>query len=112
VHGFFILRGRLSREAFRELQKTVHGEATRDATLQRKARDLFLQNPRNQALHVRLRLGRSRGGRAPQVQPGCRSCGYGEFSGLPSYMGSCPMCHARLRDTQKPRLQLAQGRQQ
>ena len=107
VHGIFLLRGRLSRAAFRRLQQAVHAEATRDASLQRKARDLFIQNPRMRPLHTRLRLARSRGGRAaPLTQPGCRSCGYGQYSGLPAFKTTCPMCHARLRQENRLRFQL------
>lgn len=112
VHGVFLLRGRLSKTAFRKLQESVHAGATRDARLQRKARDLFIQNPRNRVLHARLGLARARGGKMPQTQPGCRSCGYGQFSGLPSFKAHCPMCRAPLRETRQPRLHLREERRQ
>lgn len=112
VHGVFLLRGRLSKAAFRKLQQAVHAEATRGALLQRKARDLFIQNPRNRVLHTRLRLAQAKGGKVAQVQPGCRSCGYGQFTGIPRFRTHCPTCRAPLRETHRPRFQLREERRQ
>jgi hypothetical protein len=109
VHGIFLVRGKLSKEHFR-LQKTARAAASREAILQRKALDLTLSSPRYQAFSLPRRpLVRSRGGRAPQVQSGCRSCGYGEFSGIPGYRRICPLCRAYLRDDRTHRRRLYRG---
>jgi hypothetical protein len=117
IHGIFLLKGRLSKEEFRALQKTAYQTATHSARLQRKARDKFRENPRYRSLnryHTLTqslsagRQSRSRGGSAkpPQMQSACRSCGYGQLSGIPSYQIFCPNCHARLRRNQTAGLSL------
>src|SRR5512144_29573 len=50
VHAIFLIPGRLSRPEFRLLAQTARLSATKEARLQRKARDLTLQNPRYQRL--------------------------------------------------------------
>src|SRR5512132_788022 len=110
VHGIFLVRGRLSKEHFRLLQETARAEATREALFQRKARDLVLSNPRYRTFSILSRpLSRGRGGRTPLMQPGCRSCGYGEFSGIPSYRNFCPLCRASLKTDRLPRLLLTRN---
>jgi predicted Zn-ribbon and HTH transcriptional regulator len=107
VHGIFLVRGRLSKEHFRLLQQVAHAEATREATLERKARDLTRANPRYKTLsRIRREVIRGRGGRTPQMQPGCRSCGFGEFTGIPGNRTHCPLCRANLRLDHQPRLKL------
>jgi hypothetical protein len=110
VHAIFLILGRLSRQEFRALATTARFSATREALLQRKTRDLMLQNPRVQTIRSSLK-GRIRsagtGGRVPRVQAGCRSCGYGELTGIPVFYTYCPTCHERLEES--PRLTLGRG---
>jgi predicted Zn-ribbon and HTH transcriptional regulator len=116
VHGIFLTKGKLSREHFRLLQEVARAESTREALLQRQARDLICTSPRYQVLsRIRREVIRGRGGgRVAKVQPGCRDCGFGEFSGIPGNRTHCPLCHASLRQERQPRfrLQPAEGRRQ
>ena len=50
VHGIFLVRGRLSKEHFRALQEVARAESTREALLQRQARNLIRTSPRYQVL--------------------------------------------------------------
>ena len=86
VHGIFLVRGRLSKEHFRALQEVARAESTREALLQRQARNLIRTSPRYQVLsRIRREIIRGRGGgRVAKVQPGCTRCGFGEFSGIPT----------------------------
>lgn len=116
VHGIFLVKGRLSKEHFRLLQEVARAESTRESLLQRQARDLIRTSPRYQVLsRIRREIIRGRGGgRVAKVQPGCRNCGFGEFSGIPGNRTHCPLCHASLRQERQPRfrLQPAEGRRQ
>jgi predicted Zn-ribbon and HTH transcriptional regulator len=110
VHAIFLIPGRLSRQEFYALAKTARFSATREALFQRKARDLLLQNPRVQAIRSSLRArirSAGTGGRVLRVQAGCRSCGYGELTGIPVFYTYCPTCHKRLETS--PRLTLERG---
>lgn len=107
VHGIFLLKGRLSKEDFRALQKIAYQAATQQALLQRKARDKVRENPRYRSLnryHVFMRsvshATRGRSIKPPRHKNACRSCGYGQFAGIPSYQILCPNCHAKLRRDQ------------
>jgi hypothetical protein len=104
VHGIFLLQGRLSQEEFRALQKTAYKTATHSARLQRKALDRVRAHPRYRTLnryHAHMqtvsmqRLGRSF--KPLRLQPACRSCGYGQLTGIPHPLSYCPNCHARLK---------------
>jgi hypothetical protein len=104
MHGIFLLQGRLSKEKFRALQVTAYKTATHSARLQRKALDRVREHPRYRTFnryhaHTQVvsvqRLGRSL--KPLRLQSGCRSCGYGQFTGIPYYLSYCPMCHARLK---------------
>jgi predicted Zn-ribbon and HTH transcriptional regulator len=104
VHGIFLLQGRLSKEKFRALQQTAYNTATQQARLQRKALDRVREHPRFRTLnryhaHTQSvsiqRLGRSL--KPLRLQSACRSCGYGQFTGIPRYLYRCPNCHARLK---------------
>jgi hypothetical protein len=110
VHGIFLVKGRLSKEQFRALQEVARAESTQGALLLRRARDLTLQHPRYQALASTRRLSfRGRAGeraRVPKVQPGCRSCGFGEFGGLPAYKTHCPICRSNLKEERPVRFRL------
>jgi hypothetical protein len=109
VHGIFIVQGRLSKEHFRVLSQVARAESTQEALLQRRARDLARVNPRYQTLSRKRREaihGRGRAGRVPKVQPGCTTCGFGEFSGLPAYKTRCPICRTKLGEERQIRLRL------
>jgi hypothetical protein len=108
IHGIFLVSGRLSKEQFRLLQEVARAEATSGALLLRRARDLALQHPRYQALASGRRLLiRGRGGaRVPKVQPGCRTCGFGEFGGIPAYKTHCPLCRTSLKEERPVRFRL------
>jgi hypothetical protein len=98
VHGIFIVRGRLSKEHFRALEEVARAESTREALVQRRARDLIRSRPRYQILSRKRHdaiHGRG-GGRVPKTQPGCRNCGFGELTGLPAYKTHCPICRYKL----------------
>jgi hypothetical protein len=112
VHGVFLVHGRLSKEQFRLLQEVACAEATGGARLLRRARDIALQHPRYQALAQarRLLIRGMGGGRAPKVQPGCRTCGFGEFTGILAYKTHCPICRASLR--QEPQVRFRLNRQE
>jgi hypothetical protein len=108
VHGIFLVSGRLSKEQFRLLQEVARAEATRGSGLLRRARDLALQHPRYQALASgrRLLIRRRGAARVPKVQPGCRTCGFGEFGGLPAYKTHCPLCRTSLKEERPVRFRL------
>ena len=113
VHGIFLVRGRLSKEHFRALQQVAWAEATREATLERKARDLTRANPRYQVLApTRRRIIRGRGGKVRPVQPGCHNCGFGETTGIPGKRTYCPMCRQPLKENRQPRFQMRERRWQ
>jgi predicted Zn-ribbon and HTH transcriptional regulator len=98
VHGIFLLQGRLSKEEFRALQKTVYKTATQQAHLQRKAQDRVRQNPRYRSLNQSVSTPRRwRSIKPLRFQPACQSCGYGQFTGIPIYLSHCPVCHRSLK---------------
>jgi hypothetical protein len=107
VHGFFLISKRLTKEEFKSLALTARQGASLEARLQRKAQDRVRQHPRYRSLAQSVRLARQgRGVRPPRTQPACASCGYGEFTGIPSYLSHCPACHKRLRRERAERLEL------
>jgi hypothetical protein len=107
VHGIFLVQGHLSKEQFRALQEVARSESTRQALLQRRARDLTRTNPLYQTISRKRREAiHGRGGRVPKVQPGCRRCGFGEFGGLPAYKRRCPMCRTNLKSERPVRIRL------
>jgi predicted Zn-ribbon and HTH transcriptional regulator len=98
VHGIFLLQGRLSKEKFRALQVTAYKTATHSARLQRKALDRVREHPRYRTLKQFVSVQRSgRSFKPLRLQPACRSCGYGQFTGIPHYLSYCPNCSARLK---------------
>jgi hypothetical protein len=111
VHGIFLISGRLTREEFKSLAFSARNAATQEARLQRKAYDAVRRHPRHQALVQSIRsVTQASGGLAPQrMRPGCRSCGYGELTGIPIYLSYCPVCLARLGKERTVSLQLGAG---
>jgi hypothetical protein len=108
VHAIFLIPGKLSRQEFRALATSARLSATEEARLQRRVRDLLLNNPRSQTLTHSLQTMRQGGGggAAPRRQGGCRSCGYGELEGIPSFYHYCPACHVRLNGDRQSRLRM------
>jgi hypothetical protein len=43
-----------------------------------------------------------------RIQHGCYHCGYGEFTGLPSWWKYCPSCHTPLKQEKSLQLELNQ----
>jgi hypothetical protein len=110
VHGIFLLQGRLSKEAFRALQKTAYITATQQARLQRKARDRVREHPRYRflTLSVRFRRQESLSG-PPSLRRGCLTCGYGQLTGIPGYLFRCPFCKAWLRQPKQQTVRVELG---
>jgi hypothetical protein len=105
VHGMFLLPNRVSKDAFRALRQIAWTTATTQARLQKCARESVLGNPRYAALFrnqlrtkaqkprqtVRLKQ-RGVVSRAPRLQTGCRSCGFGLLTGISAFLSRCPHC--------------------
>lgn len=109
VHGIFLVNGRLSKEQFLALSQVARSESTRQALIQRRARDLVRASPRYPTISRKRREaihGRERAGHVPKIQPGCRNCGFGGLEGLPAYKRNCPMCRANLRSERPVRIRL------
>jgi uncharacterized paraquat-inducible protein A len=99
VHGIFLLQGRVSKERFKALAKTARLAATQEARLQRAGRERVRTHPQYQRLARFVRVVRQGRGVKPQrTQSACPSCGYGQFSGIPSHRVYCPVCHTRLKE--------------
>jgi hypothetical protein len=113
VHAIFLISGKLSRQEFRVLATFTRQSATAEARRQRKTRDLYFNHPQIRTLVVRQPVLRA----APQVrrvrpslwQGGCRSCGYGELTGIPKFYSYCPSCYARLKKDHQLALSLEDG---
>jgi hypothetical protein len=110
VHGIFILGKKVSEEQFKALAQTARLAATAEACLERKARDRVLSHPRYRQITASIRSvsaarDKGRGGRAPRISPGCRSCGFGELTGIPGNRLYCPMCRHRLREDREQGLE-------
>lgn len=110
IHGIFLVSGRLTKAEFKSLSHTMRLAATLEARLQRKAHDAVRKHPRHHALTRTVRSVTRVSGVAPQrMRSGCRSCGYGELTGIPSYLSYCPVCLARLGKERTARLELGVG---
>ena len=110
IHGIFLISGKLTREEFKSLSRSLRFAATQESHLQRKAHDAVRLHPRHQVLVWSVRSVTRGSGAAPQrTQPGCRSCGYGELTGIPVYLSYCPLCLTRLGKERTVRLELGVG---
>jgi len=98
VHGFFIVEGRLSKEEFskvRGLWKVASAEVRQQRKrLDRMHTSLGYQKLRPLLENYKRKHQQGRGGRIRDIrmQPACQSCGYGKFTGIPSYLLTCPAC--------------------
>jgi hypothetical protein len=98
VHGFFIVRGRLSKEEFAKI-KGLWKVASAEVRRQRKRLDRMHKSRHYKKLRpliekYKLKHGQGRGRRMRDIrmQPACQHCGYGSRSGIPAYLLVCPIC--------------------
>ena len=98
VHGFFIVDGRLNREEFKKI-RGLWKVASFEARQQRRRLDGMHASQRYQKLlplieNYKRKHQQGRGGRMRTIrmQPACQNCGYGNFTGIPSYLLSYPAC--------------------
>jgi predicted Zn-ribbon and HTH transcriptional regulator len=98
VHGFFIVEGRLNREEFKKI-KGLCKVASAEVRRQRKRLDRMHKSLSFQKLlplieNYKRKHQQGRGGRMRDIrmQPACQNCGYGNFTGIPSYLLTCPAC--------------------
>jgi hypothetical protein len=112
VHGFFIVDGRLSREEFAKV-KGLWKIASAEVRQQRKRLDRMRSSLRYTKLLPLLenykrkhQQGRGRRMRDIRMQPACQNCGYGNFTGIPSYLLTCPACKKWLTKSRHESLHL------
>jgi hypothetical protein len=98
VHGFFIVNGRLPKEEFKKV-KGLWKVATAEVRRQRKRLDRMHTSLGYQKLlplieNYKGKHQQGRGSRLRDIrtQPACQNCGYGNFTGIPSYLLTCPAC--------------------
>ena len=98
VHGFFIVNGRLPKEEFKKV-KGLWKVATAEVRRQRKRLDRMHTSLGYQKLlplieNYKRKHQQGRGSRLRDIrtQPACQNCGYGNFTGIPSYLLTCPAC--------------------
>ena len=98
VHGFFIVDGRLNREEFKKI-KGLWKIASFEARQQRRRLDGMRSSLGYKKLlplleNYKRKHQQGRGGRMRDIrmQPACQNCGYGNFTGIPSYLLTCPVC--------------------
>src|SRR5918996_648850 len=112
VHGFFIVDGRLNREEFKKI-KGLWKIASFEARQQRRRLDRMHTSLGYQKLLPLLenykrkhQQGRGRQIRETRMQPACQNCGYGNFTGIPSYLLTCPACKQWLTKSRQEFLHL------
>ena len=112
VHGFFIVEGRLSKEEFGKI-KGLWKVASFEAWRQRSRLDRMHKSLRFKKLTPLIenykrkhQQGRGKQLRAIWMQPACQHCGYGKFTGIPSYLLSCPVCKQWLTKSRQEFLHL------
>jgi hypothetical protein len=103
VHAIGVVQGRVAKADFQKL-RTLWKTATEEARSPRRLRDRVWEHPRIRYL-TQARLltqpvpaqRRYRSSKSLQLQQGCSNCGYGQFTGIPSYRLYCPSCHRPLK---------------
>ena len=112
VHGFFIVEGRLNREEFKKI-KELWKVASFEARQQRRRLDGMRSSLGYQKLTPLIenykhkhQQGRGRRIRDIRMQPACQNCGYGSFTGIPSYLLTCPACKQWLTKSRQEYLHL------
>jgi hypothetical protein len=112
VHGFFIVEGRLSKEEFgkiRGLWKVASFEARRQrGRLDRMRSSLRFKKLLPLIENYKRKRGEGRRGRGRDIrmQPACGRCGYGQFTGIPSYRLTCPSCKQWLTRSRQENLHI------
>src|SRR5688500_2587157 len=98
VHGFFIVEGRLHKEEFAKI-RGLWKVASSEARQQRRRLDGMRSSlgykkmlPLIENYKRKHQQGKGRQMRDIRVQPACQNCGYGNFTGIPSYLLTCPAC--------------------
>ncbi len=98
IHGFFIFEGRLPKEEFTKI-KGLWKVASAEVWRQRKRLDRMHQSLGYQKLlplieKYKQKREQVKGGRVREIrmQPACQHCGYGQFTGIPFYALTCPVC--------------------
>jgi predicted Zn-ribbon and HTH transcriptional regulator len=116
VHGFFIVKGRLSKKEFAKI-KGLWKVATREVRRQRKRLDRMhksLKYKKLRPLIEKYKLKHGQGRRARmrdlRMQPACQSCGYGGRYGIPAYLLVCPICKNWLTQNRQASLHYGMGR--
>ena len=98
IHGFFIVEGRLSKEEFAKIKglwKIASAEAWRQRTrLDRMHKSLRFKKllPLIEKYKRKHQQGKGSRIRDIRMQSACQNCGYGNFTGIPSYLLTCPAC--------------------
>jgi hypothetical protein len=113
IHAIAMVQGKIAKEDFAKL-KTLWQTATAEARMQRRQRDRVRDHPRVRDLtqarvltHPGFTNRRSRSYKPLQMQHGCHHCGYGEFTGIPTYRHYCPSCHKPLNQEKALHLELS-----
>jgi len=98
IHGFFMVEGRLSKEEFSKV-RGLWKVASFEARQQRKNLDRMHTSlgykkllPLIENYKRKHQQGRGKRQRYMHMQPACQHCGYGKFTGIPSYLLTCPVC--------------------
>ena len=112
VHGFFIVDGRLSKEEFSKV-RGLWKVASFEARQQRRRRDGMYASlgykellPLIENYKRKHQQGKGRRMRDIRIQPACQNCGYGNFTGIPSYLLTCPACKQWLTKSRQEFLHL------
>ena len=112
VHGFFMVEGRLSKEEFSKV-RGLWKLASSEARQQRRRLDGMRSSLGYQKLLPLIenykrkhQQGRGKRLRDIRMQPACQNCGYGNFTGIPSYLLTCPACKQWLTKSRQEFLHL------
>jgi hypothetical protein len=115
IHAIAMVQGKIAKADFYQL-KTLWQTATAEARSQRRERDRVREHPRVRYLTQARVLTQpvitkrwDRPFKPLRIQHGCDHCGYGQFTGIPSYQLYCPSCHRPLKEEKTMRVEL--GRQ-
>src|SRR5687768_1468632 len=112
IHGFFMVDGRLSKEEFAKV-KGLWKVATAEVRRQRKRLNRMRSSlgykkllPLIENYKRKHQQGKGRRMRDIRMQPACQNCGYGNFTGIPSYLLTCPACKQWLTKSRQESLHL------
>jgi hypothetical protein len=110
IHAIGMVQGRIAKAEFAKI-KTLWLTATEEARSQRRQRDRVREHPRVQYLTQARMLSQPvfsqnhhRSYIPLRMQHGCDYCGYGQFTGIPTYRRYCPSCHKPLNQEKTQRI--------